>query len=164
MTTNRTLTDSRLREILDYDKITGIFRWRVARRGVKAGDVAGSVDTGGYRQIGIDGQSYQASRLVWLYVYGAWPKAKIDHKNTARDDQCFENLRDVTPSGNAQNQRQARRNNKTGLLGVHSHNEKFRAQIRLNGKLRHLGLFDTAESAHAAYVSAKREIHITCTI
>lgn len=35
---------------------------------------------------------------------------------------------------------------------------KFQANIRANGKLKHLGLFASAEDAHAAWLSAKIEI------
>ena len=46
---------------------------------------------------------------------------------------------------------------KVGLLGVHkeSRSNKFRAQIRVNGKPVALGRFDTPELAHKAYLAAK---------
>lgn len=43
----------------------------------------------------------------------------------------------------------------SGLKGVYRHFNKFRASIRLNGKLKHIGLFNTAEEAHNAYLAAK---------
>jgi hypothetical protein len=42
----------------------------------------------------------------------------------------------------------------TDLKGVARHRNKWKAQIRLDGKLRYLGLFATEEEAHAAYRAA----------
>lgn len=65
-----------------------------------------------------------------------------------------------------QNQRRAHANSTSGFLGVHykARNNKWAAQIQVNKKRKHLGLFDTPEEAHAAYLKAKRELHDTCTI
>jgi hypothetical protein len=73
----------------------------------------------------------------------------------------------VDQSGNMQNQCKARKDNKsTGLLGAtfHKASGKYNAQIFVQGKNKHLGLFDTAEEAHTSYVEAKRKFHSTCTI
>lgn len=152
------LTADRLRDLLDYNSETGIFRWkvRVARR-VRVGDIAGSADNG-YREIRIDYTAYRAHRLAWLYAHGVWPK-EIDHINGVMDDNRLLNLRDATKSENQQNQRRAQSNNKTGLLGVSLRRGKFQAQIMASGKNLHLGYFATAELAHAAYVQAKRRLH-----
>ena len=161
------LTAARLREVLDYDPATGVFRWRAASHPnsrVNVGCVAGYIESNGYRRIAIDRRRYLAGRLVWLNVAGEWPVGQIDHKNGIRDDNRFDNLRDVTCSKNSQNLRQAHSDSKTGLLGVHQHRGKFRADIQVDGKKRHLGYFATAEAAHAIYVEAKRRLHPTCTI
>lgn len=158
------MTAQRLRELLNYDPTTGIFRWLVSGHGVKAGDVAGYLQSNGYRQIKIDGRKYLASRLAWLYAHGVWPKGQIDHKNGIHNDGRLENFRDVTHAGNMQNQRLAHSNSKTGFLGVSPHLGKFKAQIKLGGKGRYLGLFTTPDEAHAVYLAAKREIHATCTL
>lgn len=36
--------------------------------------------------------------------------------------------------------------------------------ITVDGKQRHLGVYQTPELAHAAYVDAKRKFHPGCTI
>jgi len=41
-------------------------------------------------------------------------------------------------------------------IGVYHHSNKFRAQIRINGKRKYLGLFSTPEEAHSAYLKAKK--------
>ena len=161
------LTAERLRELLHYDPETGVFTWRVNRgRTAKAGSQAGSPHDG-YVQITVDGREYKAHRLAWLYVHGVWPVGQIDHRFGIRNDNRIGELRDVTPSVNSQNQRIAKRSNKSsGLLGAYWHNvsNKWMAHIGVAGKKIHLGMFDTAEAAHAAYIEAKRRLHAGCTI
>lgn len=36
---------------------------------------------------------------------------------------------------------------------------KWKSSIKLNRKVMHLGMFETQELAHAAYVAAKRRVH-----
>lgn len=152
-----------LRDLLKYNKRTGVFTWRNDRLGHPSGTVAGSLCCG-YIQIGLCGQSYLAHRLAWLYVYGAWPNGCIDHKNGLRKDNRIVNLRDVSHCGNMQNLRGPMSNNKAGLMGVRFTKGKWQAEIRTAGVRRYLGRFVTAAAAHAAYISAKRGIHRTCTI
>lgn len=161
------ITAARVRELLLYDPLTGIFRWRVDRRaGARAGDVAGvaAASGKGYVTITIDNITVRAHRLVWLYVTGHWPTLNIDHKNGIRSDNRLVNLREATCSANNENQRWARRDNVCGLLGVSPKRAGFRAQIKVRGKNVYLGTYKTPEAAHEAYLSAKREYHEGCTI
>jgi hypothetical protein len=121
-----------VRKRLQYDPETGIFVWK-PKPGDKrwtarhAGEVAGYLNGGGYRQITIDGKLYRAARLAWLYVYGEWPKNEIDHINRLKDDDRLVNLRDVTPTENQNN-----RSNNNGLPeGVYwgAKSAKYQAQI-----------------------------------
>lgn len=154
------MNQDRLKEMLIYDPTTGVFRWRVRPNGrICVGDEAGNVHVKGYRYIQLDRRLYFAHRLAWLYMTGEWPKGQVDHKNARRDDNRWKNLRDVTREVNAQNRRTASVKNSAGLLGVSKHYGKFQATIFVGGKNRHLGTFVTAETAHAAYVGAKRRLH-----
>jgi|SRR3990172_258113 len=162
------LTQTKLKELLDYDPLTGVFVWKTRPANcIHIGDIAGSVNNYGYGQIQIYGKNYSSQRLAWLYVHGTWPEFQIDHRNHNRVDNRIANLRDVTPVGNGQNRIKAQANNlSSGLLGA-SFNKRcgqFSAQINVSGKRVHIGYFDDAESAHAAYLVAKREHHSTCTI
>jgi hypothetical protein len=93
---NRELTAERLRELLDYDPKSGVWVWRISRKRMRIGSVAGSINGDGYRRLMVDGRRYQASRLAWLYVIGSWPIAEIDHKNLDKADDRFCNLRECT--------------------------------------------------------------------
>jgi hypothetical protein len=161
------LTHERLLEVLDYDPVTGVFTWRVALSSkLRAGAVAGNTHPAGFRRIRIDGRSYKAHRLAWFFVHGRWPVFEIDHRHGVRAGDAIGNLRDVTHAQNQQNQRRARADNKCGLLGAcwHKGTSKWRASIRHEGKQKHLGLFTSKEAAHAAYITAKRQLHPFGTI
>ena len=158
-----------LRGMLDYEKETGVFRWKKHTSNScrkKVGSVAGGADGHGYTRIKILGTMYMAHRLAWLYETGLPPEFEIDHINGDRSDNRFCNLRDVSKSINSQNTHAARRDNSTGMLGVYkrSSHKKFYSAIRVEGKLLSLGYFDSKELAHDAYLSAKRKLHAGCTI
>lgn len=155
-----TLTQSRLRELLRYEPETGNFvRLVTTSSNAKAGMIAGSAKKDGYIKIRIDGKIHSAHRLAWLYMTGDWPEHHIDHVNGDSYDNRWKNLRNVDRQTNLQNQRRAHRNNKSGLLGVSVHRSGYQADIWVNGKKRYLGIHETPEAAHAAYISAKREAH-----
>jgi hypothetical protein len=161
-------TAERVRELLDYNPETGIFTWKVFRAGkAVAGSVAGKINSHGYREIRVDGARIGAHRLAFLYVLGRLPKKQVDHKNGIRDDNRMENLREASTAENMQNLRKANADNKSsGLLGAswYGLTKKWQARIRVEGKQIHIGYFDTAEEAHAAYLKAKAELHPFQTI
>ena len=159
------ITQIELQEQLYYDSISGVFTWVVSKGKVKVGDIAGSI-THKYIQIKLNYINYRAHRLAWLYVHGSLPKNGLDHINGIRDDNRMSNLREATNAENNQNKTKPQSNSTTGFLGVdrHKQSRKWRASIRINGKTKHIGYFNTAEEASSAYIAEKRLLHIFCTI
>jgi hypothetical protein len=159
---------ARVRELLHYDPATGIFtrKVRTAQRHQVGDRACGNPMKAGHLRVAFDSKKFLAHRVAWLYVYGKWPDNDIDHINGDPTDNRVENLRDVTNRINRQNMRNPRGKSNSGLLGVFLHKEtgKWRARIQLDGKGIHLGLFDTPEAAHEAYLVAKRKYHAGCTI
>lgn len=155
------LTQARLREVLDYDPATGAFKWKVmlSSRG-PIGSAAGCYSRKGYWRIRVDGREYMAHRLAWLHVTGAWPPDQIDHRNTKRDDNRFDNLRLATNGQNGGNRRLSAKN-RTGFKGVSVSrscpNKPCYACINVNGRTKKLGHHATPEAAHAAYLAAAVE-------
>ena len=155
-----------LKNLLWYDKSTGDFRWRFAKKYglIPAWSKAGW-DDNGYTRIQIGNKSYLAHRLAWLYEYGEMPLLDIDHINGNKKDNRIFNLRDVSRQINTQNRRGAPRNSASGILGIHKHHpQKWVAGIYVNKKRKHLGVFATQEEAQQAYLNAKRELHEGCTL
>lgn len=160
-----TVTAERLRELLSYERETGVFTRLVNRSSnALAGSVAGCVASTGkgrkYFVIWIDGKLYYAHRLAWLHVHGRWPDDDVDHVDGDGTNNKISNLRAATRSQNMMNTF-AQRNNKSGFKGVSldKPNKKWVAKIQVNGHQKHLGLFKTAAEAHAAYVEATTEHH-----
>lgn len=169
-----------LKSLISYDEESGVFTWLPRDRAMfesdrsfkvwntrYSGKRAGGISNG-YPSIAIHGVHYYAHRLAWLYHYGTWPSGEIDHQNGDRSDCRINNLRDVSRLVNQQNLRNRFANTAPMPLGVYFNERKvarrYSASIRLNGKSKHLGYFDTPELAHQAYVSAKRIHHEGCTI
>lgn len=153
-------TQERLRELLDYDEETGVFRWRVPGHGnrlAKAGEIAGTLRPDGYISIYVDSCSFQAHVLAWRWVFGAWPTNDIDHKNQLKNDNRLDNLRLVTRSENKHNQGLLR-NNSSGHKGVYwrAQSQKWRAEIYVNGKHLFLGEFADKADAIAARKAAEQ--------
>ena len=160
------LTAERVRELLEYNPVTGEFCWRNPPNGRTLGQAACSKNGNGYLRTRVDYRLYYNHRLAWLWVHGEWPKHTIDHANGARDDNRLCNLRDVPHRNNIENQRRTPKNSTTGFLGVYwdAINKKFRARIVTNGKRISIGRYTTPEEAHQAYLTAKRQLHAGCTI
>lgn len=155
------ITAELVRQLLNYDPMTGQITRRID------GSVATHAHPRGYLSLNVKRRAWLAHRLVWLYMTGRWPEHQIDHINGVRTDNRWANLRDVTATVNYQNQRIARSNNRScGLLGVtwDKSRGKWKASIRTETGDVYLGRFDDAETAHQAYLAAKRRFHVGCTI
>tara|TARA_R110000868_G_scaffold153337_1_gene378692 strand:- start:59 stop:586 length:528 start_codon:yes stop_codon:yes gene_type:complete len=154
------LTQELLKAHIEYDPDTGLFRrtfgcWRT---GVEW--YAGCPNNCGHLRIWFLGHLYQAHRLAWLYITGAWPKHEIDHINGVKTDNRFANLRDVTRNINQQNLTKPMKSKKScQLIGAYWNHDRWMAIIKVDKKQIYLGRFDTPEEAHAAYVGAKRVMH-----
>lgn len=152
------ITPELLHDLLQYNPLTGEVTWKVGRRGIRAGSRAGSLQTAGYWQVCIEGRKYLVHRIIWMMMTGSWPEQLVDHKNGIRTDNRWSNLRASTPSLNQQNRTKA--GGRAGLMGVTTISEKkFRATISVRGRDIHLGMFDTKEEAHSAYLAAKQIYH-----
>ena len=154
------ITQSQLKEQLQYNPDTGVFTRLVNASQMKAGDVAGYKNNNGYIAVRVTGKTYKAHRLAWLYIYGIWPENHIDHINEIKDDNRFCNLREANHSENLRN-RGANKNNTSGFKGVnwHKNTGKWVAKININRKRNHLGYFNDPKEAYKAYCSAANKHH-----
>lgn len=147
------LTAERLREVAEYDPDTGLFRWTKPRKKITVGSIAGTLSKRGYIDICIDVRVYKAHRLAWLYTYGEWPAALIDHINGDKTDNRLANLRPATKSENGANRTKHESRNTSGYRGVHwdKRSQRWVACIKQNGVGIHIGSFRTPAEASAAH-------------
>jgi hypothetical protein len=167
-------TAERVRALFDYDPETGILTWKrrtpadfIANRispeancrrwnDQFAGKVAGSPTKLGYLRAFLDGQSWYVHHLAWIWMKGEWPP-EIDHENHNPSDNRIENLRVTDRSHNLANRLRSSKNT-SGFKGVSyvPRLKKWRAMIMVRKRAIYLGLFDTPEEAHEAYLIAAR--------
>ena len=158
----RKISAAKVRKIISYDPYSGVFRWKIDMAlscKSRKGAIAGGFNAQGYRIIMIYGRSYRASHVAFALMTGRWPSNTMDHCDLNRANDQWNNLREATYRQNSMN-RPIRQDNVTGYKGVYNHpGERFRARIRVNGKLRSLGLFDSKEAAFSAYAKASKDYH-----
>lgn len=166
------LDPSILPHLLTYNPETGDLRWRERPSSMfchpKAAEdwnerFAGkpaltAIMVAGYRKGHLLGRQVQAHRVVWALQTGQWPREQIDHINGDRSDLRFANLREVSPTENARNQRRSRLNTSghTGVAFVKK-TGKWAAYIRSDGRRVHLGFHDKLEDAASARRAAEVE-------
>jgi hypothetical protein len=158
---NKFIDQQELKQLLVYDSNTGIFTWKTSLNPkIKIGSVAGHKDNKGYIRIKLNGKSYKAHRLAWLYVYGLWPVNIVDHINNIKDDNRILNLREASDSENQYNSL-LRKSNTSGFKGVYFHKKKLKwiAQCRVDKKLNYIGQFDSVLEANEAVMEFRKSYH-----
>lgn len=133
------ITQKRLKEIICYDSVSGIFTWRKScgSRAVK-GSVAGT-NNRGYIQIKVDKVLHNAHRLAWLYVYGYLPEGDVHHIDGNKGHNQISNLEELSRSCHTK-LTESRKDNTSGIKGISWDKNlcKWRAQMQSNGKRIHL--------------------------
>jgi len=150
------ITQDQLKEVLDYNRETGVFTWiESPAKNVAAGSEAGSFDGGGYIQIVINNKNYKAHRLAILYTEGYLPELTVDHIDRVRWHNWRSNLCEASRQCQMRN-RGMNKNNTSGVNGVYWNKPagKWYAQVAINSKLKNLGYFDTIlEAAYHRYAA-----------
>jgi hypothetical protein len=99
------LTQGYLRSILNYEESTGLFTWAKQPTKCKPAGSNATISTGShpnrYLAVMIEGESYLAHRLAWVYVTGEQPKDLIGHIDGDRTNNRFNNLIERTNSERA---------------------------------------------------------------
>ena len=157
---DRAISQSRLKEVLDYNEFTGEFKWlKSLNSRCQVGAVAGSICRNGYVLIGIDGYTYSAHRLAFLFMTGKIPEI-IDHVNGVKSCNRWNNLRRALQSENRLNSR-VMSNNVLGIKGICwvESRHRYKACITINNsKNRVRKYFKELEEA-VKWLNEMRLIH-----
>ena len=148
---NFTLTQEYVQKLYDYNADTGQLISKRFNR--PAGQAIHR-----YLRVEIKGKRYKNHRIIWLWVYGCWPKSSLDHINGDGKDNRLCNLREATAKQNAENRFKV--NAASGMKGVYAvPNGRWKSTIGHKMKVHYLGTFDTKEKAHFAYQQAAQIFH-----
>lgn len=169
------LTQEIVRELLDYDPETGVLTWKprdvkwfkddnryTAEQCCRRWNSKWANKTCGYLQnhygytiVTIDSKKYYAHRIIWLFVFGDFPKFQIDHKNGNRSDNRLRNLREVTNQQNSMNST-IYKNNTSGRKGVWMEKSTglWVSQIKMDGKRLVVYRGGDLTEASEAYIKA----------
>lgn len=160
-------TQERLRELFDYSDESYVLcgktfagglrvRKRVDRLGRAnvryAGAFAGTVRTGDGRvQLAVDGKIYELNRLIWVWHFGAISQGLIvDHTDRDIFNNRIDNYRLGTVSQNNCNRKKGLGCSSTHK-GVYLNTRgKWCAQIKINGKVTYLGVYEGEDEAARA--------------
>lgn len=146
---------------LVYDPVTGVFTWAKTKGHRKAGKIAGTIKKdSGYILLWIDGKQYRAHKVA-MYIYtGCWPNEFLDHVDGNKANNAISNLRFATKSQNGFNVG-IKATNTSGVKGVswRADRNKWRAYLRINGSIKHLGYFDDIEFAELVVNEARDKYH-----
>jgi hypothetical protein len=146
-----------LKSLLRYEPDTGLIYWVVKGGGKIKKKPAGTKLHSGYLGICIGSKRWQAHRIAWALHHGAWPKDQIDHINGVKTDNRICNLREATNSQNGKNLGLSKANT-SGFKGVsfEKYTGKWKAFIRVDGKMISLGRFADIEKAIAERKAAEQ--------
>ena len=150
----REVTHAQVLENLRYDPGTGVFT-RISN-----GKHVGRKGWKGYLYIDLHGSPHPAHRLAWMYMTGKWPVDLIDHKDGDKGNNRLSNLRPATNRQNRFNDKgHPRKYDLPRGVRRNTRSERFRAEIKINGKSKSLGSFDTPEEASEFYQLAADLLH-----
>ena len=155
------ISPDELRRHVSYDPLTGIVT-RLAGVERYKGKVAGNRRPDGYWVLQVAGRNMLAHRIGWILSHGPIPVGcQIDHRDGDRSNDRLDNLRCGSHADNQHNRKQALVDSRCGLMGVRFHRQsgKWQSRITVSSKEICLGYHSTPEAAHAAYLTAKRELH-----
>jgi hypothetical protein len=141
---------------LFYYKNGNLFHKKSKAKG-KADHVVGWIEKNGYSATNIKGVRYRVHRLIYQFHHGCCPDF-IDHIDGNKQNNNIENLRPATMSQNNQNSKE-KNTNKLGVKGVCIERGRYKANIKINGKNKHLGYFYSLEEAKIVYEEFSNKIH-----
>ena len=135
-----------LRELFEYDPETGQLTYRVRpkRSRIVVGSIAGNPTQNGYLQVQVNNQRLLVHRVCWKIHTGQEPPVVLDHVNGNGKDNSIKNLRASSPHKNQGN----RKSSGQYLPGVWPRHHRWQAYTTGH----YIGMFDTEEEAHQAYV------------
>lgn len=139
-----------VRDRLDYDPLTGVFRWKVRpSNNMQIGAVAGCESSQGY-VIRMFGENQYARRLAWIYTYGEIPAGfEVYNRNRDRNDIRLANL-GIRAAQERAISRPMLKPTQSKEKNIRQSDQRFRVQLFRHGKAVHRSSHTTMDGAIAA--------------
>jgi len=169
-----------LRAVIEYNRETGGFVWKrrtadlFEAKGQRSAEgccnnwnarYAGKpaltyIGSHGYKCGNLLGEVRLAHRVAMALMLGHWDFEYVDHINGDKLDNRAENLRHCSNAENLRNL-SPRKGGYSKYKGVswNKGNAKWVASICVDGRNKHLGVFDNEQDAAHAYNLASKEFH-----
>lgn len=134
-----------------YNPLTGVLIWaKRSNSKVPEGSVAGTKSKSHLR-LRFQGGAYAVHRIIYKWVTGEEPGPVVEHLDDNGFNNRFWNLED---SDQRSNVRTMWKHKNGEFQGYSVQNGRYKANIRIDNHLHHLGHFDTPEEARAAHLKA----------
>jgi hypothetical protein len=155
-----------LKECFRYDSKTGKLYWnrRPTRHFVSDSvcnwwnaryaeqEAFTAISTHGYFYGNFEGQHYLAHRIIWKLVSGSEPPPIVDHKDRDRKNNRWFNLREASKGQNNVN------SSLSAGVSFDKARNKWAARTKKNGKMVHLGRFETWQEARQARIAGVKKL------
>jgi len=150
-------TQEQLKAMFDY--IDGKLVWKVKRKRVNVGDLAGVVHPNGYLRTGLNGRIHLNHRLIFMFHHGYLPEI-VDHIDGNKLNNKIENLRGANKITNQQNQK-IKKENTSGYKNVSfcKQTKNWVVQIKVNGRSKTVGRYADIEFADLVAQEARAKYH-----
>ncbi len=140
---------------INFEK--GEVRWLYSGTGRTLDKIVGSIISSGYRSVWFNGNRIQYHQVIFYAAHGYLPKEgrTIDHDDRNKQNNCIDNLLDVTLEENARNTGLSK-SSTTGYKGIHffKADRKWHAHIYRGGSRIFIGSFKTKQEA----INARRDV------
>ena len=145
MRTTQLPTYEMLHELFEL-KDGELFRKKRVSNNTKVGDIVGTTNATGYKQVKIGRITHLCHHIVYKMVHNK-EAVLLDHADGNRANNKIENLREVTVSQNAINSK--KKNNISGYKNViwQKSRSNYIVKLHIDGKQKYIGEFKDVELA-----------------
>jgi len=153
------ITQKQVINLFEYNN--GNLLWKINKRRIRKGMIAGHIRPDGYCIIRINYKRYLKTHIIWLMFKGHLPKYDISHLDGNTFNNKIENLSDETRANNKLNMNdKLKSTNTSGIRGVDFNKGKWRARCQYNS-IRLESLHNTKKEANEGYMILREKLKLS---
>jgi hypothetical protein len=143
------LTQEEALKRFHYDSRRGLLYSKVNTRALREGQIVGALQKSGNLALNVKGVTYLVHRVIWLMVYGKWPKGYLTHLDGDKTNNMLSNLAEKSYYENTKIVK--------GIAGINfvKKTASWKANLNYNGIQYYLGEYESKEEAIYARVAAE---------